>query len=40
MLLGYSIVLPPLIVAAIFRDVKTKGSGLYTWHIDSIGLLF
>lgn len=39
LLLAYSVVIPPLIVCALSRDVKAKGDGFMIWHLDSVGIL-
>ena len=39
LLLGYSVVLPPLIFWVIWKDLKVKQESFSTWHLDSCGLL-
>ena len=40
LLLSYGIVLPPIVLAVVVKDVKVKNEGYSIWHLDSMGLLF
>ena len=39
LLLSYGIILPPIVLAVVVKDVKVKNEGYSIWHLDSLGLL-
>lgn len=39
LLLSYGIVLPPIVLGFMIKDIKVKAEGFLSWHLDSLGIL-
>lgn len=39
LLVSYPIVLIPIIIWLLCKDIAVKGEGVLTWHRDSLGIL-